>query len=399
MANSIPRRLASIDIFRAVTMFLMIFVNDLWSLKNIPAWLEHTTKNEDGMGLADTVFPAFLFIVGLSIPFAIMAHRAKGDSQKKILTYILTRSFALLLMGVFHVNLEEYNKYDSILPKPIWQILITLGFFLIWLDYSPAMQKTKKQILQGSGILLLAVMALLYKGGDPGHAIWMRPHWWGILGLIGWAYLLGAVIYLFSKQNLIVITAALIFFLWFNVGVNAGWLDPIEHFKRYIWISGDGSMPALTMTGVLIAVIYIKLRDSNKTSQCWWIFSGIALIMLAAGFYYRPQWGISKIRATPSWVLICAGISIFCFLFFIFLIDIKNKQKWFAIIKPAGTSTLTAYLLPYFHYAILNMLGVGFALPLFLRTGGVGIVKSLLYALIIIIITGMLERKRIRLKI
>ena len=58
----LPRRIHSIDVFRAITMFLMIFVNDLWSLKDIPAWLEHTEAAEDGMGFADTIFPAFLFI-------------------------------------------------------------------------------------------------------------------------------------------------------------------------------------------------------------------------------------------------------------------------------------------------------------------------------------------------
>ena len=65
------QRVTSIDILRALTMVLMIFVNDLWSLKNIPAWLEHVERGVDGIGLADVVFPAFLFIVGLSLPFAI----------------------------------------------------------------------------------------------------------------------------------------------------------------------------------------------------------------------------------------------------------------------------------------------------------------------------------------
>ena len=58
--------IASIDILRALTMVLMIFVNDLWSLKDIPAWLGHVESGVDGIGLADIVFPAFLFIVGLS---------------------------------------------------------------------------------------------------------------------------------------------------------------------------------------------------------------------------------------------------------------------------------------------------------------------------------------------
>ena len=83
--RALSQRLASIDVFRALTMLLMIFVNDLGTLTNIPLWLEHTRAEEDGMGLADTVFPAFLFIVGLSIPFAIGNRWAKGVSQNKIL--------------------------------------------------------------------------------------------------------------------------------------------------------------------------------------------------------------------------------------------------------------------------------------------------------------------------
>jgi hypothetical protein len=74
------QRLLSIDIFRALTMFLMIFVNDLWTLKDIPAWLEHVGAKEDGMGLADVVFPVFLFIVGLSIPFAVDKRLAAGEN-------------------------------------------------------------------------------------------------------------------------------------------------------------------------------------------------------------------------------------------------------------------------------------------------------------------------------
>src|SRR5689334_25384277 len=101
---SLPNRIASIDVFRALTMFLMIFVNDLWTLKEIPAWLEHTKAREDGMGLADTVFPAFLFIVGLSIPFAIGSRLSKGQSKQTIFGHILFRGIALLVMGFFHVN-------------------------------------------------------------------------------------------------------------------------------------------------------------------------------------------------------------------------------------------------------------------------------------------------------
>lgn len=395
---SLPTRLASIDVFRALTMFLMIFVNDLWTLRDIPQWLEHTKAAEDGMGLADTVFPAFLFIVGLSIPFAIGGRLAKGVPQPKIITHILTRSIALLIMGLLHVNLENYNSAAAILPKSAWEILLTIGFFLIWLDYPKSWTKQRKMIFQGAGILLLVILATLYRGGDSaGHPSWIKTYWWGILGLIGWSYLLCSLIFLFTKGKLPLLISALILLLLYNIASTAGWLNFLEPAISYIWIIGEGSTGSLTMAGIVAALIYTTLAEKGKHSQYAIILICFALLMLAGGFVLRPFWGISKIRATPSWVMICSGISILFFLLMIWLVDIKNKEKWFTIIRPAGTSTLTAYLLPYIHYPIYSIIGI--SLPLALRTGGIGIIKSLIYALLIILITGVLEKWRIRLKI
>ncbi len=396
---AIPRRLASVDAFRALTMFLMIFVNDLWSLKQIPGWLEHAGKMEDSLGLADTVFPAFLFIVGLSIPFAILTRISKGASRNSTIFHILSRSFALLVMGIFHVNLEEYNKTAAWLPKPWWQIGITIGFFLVWLDYSPRLAQWKRRCLQGSGVLLLILLALVYKGGGPEETGWMRPHWYGILGLIGWSYLLCASIYLIAKDRFGVLVAAFVFFLGFNIADQAGWLDFLDPVRSYVWIVGSGSLPALTMAGVVVAVLYRRMSDKGQRARILPVLAVMSLLVLVAGFAIRPLGGISKIRATPSWVLICTAISIAFFLLLIYLMDIKGRQRWMDPLRPGGTSTLTAYLLPYIHYAIYNLLGVGFALPLVLRTGGIGILKSLIYAFVIILITGVLEKRRIRLSI
>jgi predicted acyltransferase len=393
---SFKQRLASIDVFRALTMFLMIFVNDLWSLTNIPQWLAHTEAAEDGMGLADIVFPAFLFIVGLSIPFAIGSRWSKGASQTNIVGHILVRSLALLVMGLFHVNLESYNSDAALLSKQLWEILLTISFFLIWLDYAPSLSKQKKYTLQGIGIALLAFLAITYKGGENGNTVWLKPHWWGILGLIGWSYLLSSLVFLFSKGKLLALISALIFFTFFNIAAHAGWLHWLEPVRPYIWITGDGSLPALTMAGVVTAVLYSSLAEKGKYNICFMLLLAFGVVMLAGGFAIRPLGGISKIRATPS-VMICTGISILFFTALIWLVDRKNKQNWFAIIKPAGTSTLTAYLLPYIVYPLYILIGIGF--PVFVLNGIVGLIKSLVFALLIILLTGLLAKWRIRLKI
>src|SRR5476651_1465190 len=103
------KRLLSIDVFRAINMFFMIFVNDLSGVRDVPKWIDHVKRYEDGMHFADTIFPLFLFIAGLSIPLAIGRRLSKGESFSSIASYILLRSLALIIMGFFHVNLENYS--------------------------------------------------------------------------------------------------------------------------------------------------------------------------------------------------------------------------------------------------------------------------------------------------
>ncbi|RZS96529.1 DUF5009 domain-containing protein [Cecembia calidifontis] len=394
--SSLPR-IYSIDLFRAITMLLMIFVNDLWTLKGIPRWLGHVEAEVDGMGLADVVFPAFLVIVGLSIPFAISKRIQKGESISDTLTHIFLRTLALLTMGIFHVNLENYNSADSSLSKPIWQILMTVAFFMIWLDNSTYLNKKRNNLIQVTGLLLLGLLAYLYVGGSPENPTWMRFHWWGILGLIGWAYLIASVVYLAFRENIVVYFVFFLFFLFFNSAEKLGWLNFLEPIKPYLWISGNGSIPAFSMAGVIIGVYYKNYLAKGKNDNYWLILGLSASFLILFGLLTRPLWGIHKIGASPSWVSICTGLSFLFLALLIWLADRKGKAVWFDFIKPAGTSTLTCYLIPYIHYALYAMMGL--ALPVFLRTGLVGILKSLLYAFIIVWVTGLLEKKKIRLKI
>jgi predicted acyltransferase len=394
--STLTGRLHSIDVFRAFTMFLMIFVNDLWTLENIPYWLGHMASGEDGLGLADVVFPAFLLIVGLSIPFAIRNRLQKGESLWHLGIHIILRSLALLVMGVYHVNLETYSSV-ALLPKPVWQIAITLGFFMVWLDYKPSISKIKRYSLQGIGLVILASMALLYTGGTPEEPVWMRLQWYGILGLIGWSYLICSFVYLLFRENALLHILALLFFIFFNAAGQLGLLEPLSAIKPYVWIVGEGSMPAFTMAGLVITVYYGKLLKAGKIKAYWVLLGGMAGLMLLFGMMTRPVWGIHKIGSSTSWTTICIGLSILVFAGLIWLVDLKKKKEWFHLIRPAGTSTLTCYLLPYLHYALYSLVGI--SLPLFLRTGVLGLFKSMIYALLIIVLTGLLEKWKLRLKI
>jgi predicted acyltransferase len=377
-------------------MCLMIFVNDFWTLEGVPKWMEHSSAKADAMGLSDVVFPCFLFIVGLSIPFAISNRRQKGDSGGIILFHIGERTFALLLMGIYIVNLENALNGAMSISKHLWSIGMVLAFFLIWNVYKR--NDVRVASLKLLGYIILVSLAVVYKGGTPENPSWMETHWYGILGLIGWSYLICAVMYFLMGDNLILIVAGWLFLVLFNLADFAGMLEFLAPVRKHIWIVGSGSMPAFVMAGVAASVIYRKYMSQSAPGLTYvLILLGLGVIAFAYGFGTRPFWGISKIRATPAWVGICSGISFFAFAFMFWLVDLKRIRSWATILKPAGTATLTCYLIPYLWYAVLALLS--FSLPLFLRTGFVGLVKSFCFALLVIVVTGLINRVGVRLKI
>lgn len=385
-------RLKSIDILRAVTMLLMIFVNDLWSLSGIPAWLEHKPADADGMGLADVVFPAFLFIVGLSVPYAIKARLSKGESRFQVLRHIGERTLALLVMGVFMVNLEYIDQATLPVSKPIWQILMTLAFFLIWNLYQGRiLHGISPVLMKATGWTILLLLAIIYRAPDQGEGTWMHFHWWGILGLIGWGYLFSAVIYLFMGNRPGWLFLILIFFYLLNIN------EFIIPFNVTLKLIVSASNYTLVMGGVLTTAILIQLKEKNKLNYLVPFLIGFAVLFILSGLWTRPEWGISKIRATPSWTAICSGITVFAFGVLYLLSDKLGIYRWSGLIKAAGTSTLTCYLLPYFIYALWTISGI--RVPDLLNTGMIGLLKSLLFALMIIQLTGFMGKLGVRLKI
>ena len=384
-----PNRIYTIDIFRAITMLLMIFVNDLWSLTGVPAWMEHARADQDFLGFSDIVFPCFLFIVGMSVPYAIRNRISKGDSQLRILFHIAVRSVALLIMGFFTVNISDLNVQASGLTREWFQILMVAAFFLIWNVY-PKSDDWKKYLfagMQAFGIGLLIALALLFRGGNEGLGH-MAPQWWGILGLIGWTYLISATLYLFAHRLPWLPIAFWGLFTLLNIADHAHWLKTP--------IPGGGAFQGFAFAGITASLLLDRATSPKKKQKLPLIYAITGIALVIAGLASRNFFIISKIQATPTWVFLCNGIAFGFLALIYFVVDLKGKAKWFGLIKPAGTSTLTCYLIPYVYYSLATY---AFALPAFLKTGIVGLIKSMVYALIVIGITALLGKMKVRLKI
>jgi hypothetical protein len=386
-------RVLSIDILRALTMVLMIFVNDLWSLKDIPSWLGHVEKGVDGIGLADTVFPAFLFLVGMSIPFAFQNRLGKGDTRKDLAVHVILRTAGLLTMGVFLVNGEDINAAATGIPGLLWNVICCTCFLLIWGIYPGKLKPSYVMTLKTFAAMVLLILAIMYRGGE--EAGYLSPKWWGILGLIGWSYLAAGFVYILSGDRIWAVAIAWIMFSLLSIFWHAGMIPAFLKFIPHSIIGGTEA--GLAVGGVLTSMVFrhYLLMGNNRGLTAVLLAFGALLVFLS--ILVRPYWGLAKLGATPAWLFLCSAFTIFSFVTVYWLVDVWNKASWFDMIKPAGTDTLLTYLIPYYAYATTALLGIH--LPQFLLSGFTGLIKSFVFALLCVYTTKLLTGLGVRIKL
>src|SRR3954468_8624173 len=163
------QRILSVDAFRGITILVMVFVNELAGMRNIPAWMKHMPADADAMSFVDVVFPAFLFIVGMAIPFAINTRLKKGDSFEQLQQHILFRTLGLLVLGFFLVNAEGgYNESLMHMSINLWALLVFVAAILIWKVYYTK-NKVLIYTLRAIGFIGLILLAVIYRKDDGTH--------------------------------------------------------------------------------------------------------------------------------------------------------------------------------------------------------------------------------------
>ena len=396
MENGIfAKRNESIDILRGLTMLLMVFVNDLWSVGGVPHFLEHFEVFEDGMGVADIVFPMFLFAMGMSIPYALESRFSKGCSGESTLGHILSRTFALVMMGAFTVNSE--GDFYSVLGygKNVYRLLIVLAFFLVWNNYGKDFKW--RRWLQAAGTAILVFLAFTVRTANGGY---FNCQWWGILGLIGWAYCFNAVTYLLVRRRPMRVAVVWLSLCLVNLLVTkmhdgtqilAG-RSLLTDMAGVLKI-GNGAFTLMATGGMLFSLLEDRVTSCGK-SRALYAVSAAALLAFAATVL-RTWWPVSKLLSTLPWCLYVTAISIALYVLLRSL-ESRGRTGWFRPLKASGTATLTVYMMPYILYALRGILGI--STPEWV-SGPVGLLKCALFSLLCVALTSLLVRFRIKLKI
>ena len=347
-----PGRLACLDAFRGLDILIMIFVNYIAGMRASPSWLQHAADGADTYTITDLVFPGFLFIVGVAIPLALQKRMPNGAHRWKLVGHILSRTAALLFLGILTVNEHGYSAADTGLPKCWWYFLSYMAVIVFWNIYPRPDKASKLRLYLGLRIAagaLLIVLVLIFRGRtQDGTMTMIQTSWWGILGLIGWSYVACSFTYLLTRGNRTALMGAMGFMIALYIGVRHGALDflgPAVH--NFIHIESNfGSHAAIVTAGMIIGTLFVPGGDirEHKPRMKFMFFLGAGTLL--AGYLLRPLHGISKEQATESYALVSAGICCLVLLGCYYLMDVRGVKRWADFLLPIGVNPLLAYILP-----------------------------------------------------
>jgi predicted acyltransferase len=373
-APSSPR-LAGIDLLRGLTVAVMILVNEWAGVAGLPGWLKHMPADADAMSVVDMVFPAFLFIVGLSLPMALQA-RLDAAGRRATLQHVAERTLALLVAGLFMVNAEMAPAGFNAAG---WLLAAFAAIFLMWGSVRGGPPLPGPWRL--AGLALLGACNGYYPGG-------MAVHWWGILGLIGWAYGLAALLFVLAGRDarlplaLAGLAGCVAWYAWAAPQLGGG---------------AHATHTALVLAGLATAVLLHDPQHMLAPDRATRAALLLAFLLLAVGFSLRPHFALSKIHATPSWGLVCAGATLLLYLVMRPLAEAAPGRAALALLGDAARHPLLAYLLPFVIGAVLTLLH--WSWPAALSSGAAGLARGVALLAGVLVLLRLLLRAGLRLKL
>jgi predicted acyltransferase len=127
-----PKRLLSLDVARGITIAFMIMVNNnggrgSWGFMNHAAW--------NGLTATDLVFPTFVFVMGVSVVFAIEARLARGVTRGQLVRHTVQRAIILCLLGIvvnsFPFFELEHMRFYGVLQR-IAVCYLAVSLLYLW---------------------------------------------------------------------------------------------------------------------------------------------------------------------------------------------------------------------------------------------------------------------------
>ena len=318
-----PPRLLSLDVFRGITVAAMILVNNPGDWGHIYPPLEHAEWN--GCTPTDLIFPFFLFIVGVSISFALGSKKEIEADHNKLLWTAAKRTLILFCLGLVIHSFRTLLK-DPSLVLPTLRIpgvlqRIALVFFITAVFFVKTSTKTQFRALVAILISYWIIMAFIPVPG-------------------------------YGPANLEKET---------NMGA---WIDRGIFSEAHLWSASKtwdpegllGTLPAVAtgLFGLLVGT-WLKRKDRDDAVKISWMFS-IGFLAVILGLVWDLFFPINKALWTSSYVLFAGGLATISLAFCYWIIDVnryKSATKPFVVF---GVNAIAVFFLSAIIPQIINLI-------------------------------------------
>ncbi len=280
-------RLVSLDAFRGLTIAAMILVNNPGSWANVYAPLLHADWH--GWTPTDLIFPFFLFIVGVAVPFSFAKRLARGDSRAELWRHVGVRSALIVAIGLFLSGFPTFDLSTIRIP--------------------------------------------------------------GVLQRIGVVYLLAASAYLFAGATArVAVTALCLFGYWALMalvpvpGSTAGDLSPDGNLAAYLdrllmdghlWSQSrtwdpEGLLSTLPAVATTLLGIFTGewLRSERPRLLKVYGLVGAGSLAVVVGSLWDVAFPINKNLWTSSYVIFTAGAGLLTLGLCYWLVDVRGRRRW-----------------------------------------------------------------------
>ena len=317
-------RLLSLDILRGITIAVMILVDNPGTWESVYAPLRHAEWN--GLTPTDLVFPFFMFIMGVSMSFALS--RFEHHFSHNFITRLMRRTVILFLLGVF---LSWFSLLCFGVEHPLEHIRI-LG----------VLQRLALAYCFGS-LLIIGIRR-------PMNLVWISA-----ILLIGYYILLmlGNGFEL-SEQNIIAVTDR--------------WLLGENHMYRkwlsdnsYIFFDPEGVLSTLPCISQVIIGYFCGniLREKTEIHDRLLQISILGTVLIVIGLLFSYGCPLNKRVWSPAFVLVTCGFASLFLVFLTWVVDIKKRHKWGYVFHVFGTNPLFIYVVAGVLTTMLAVIPVG----------------------------------------
>jgi predicted acyltransferase len=313
----------SLDLFRGATIAGMILVNNAGDEASSYWPLKHAQWN--GWTPTDLVFPFFLFIVGVAMPFSFSARLKRGASKRELLRHVLWRGVVLFALGMFlngfpdQYHLASWRVYGVLQRIAICYVISAI--LALWADW-------RGWIVTIAGCLV-------------GYWLLMR-----FVPVPGFGVPTHNIPLLDPDRNL----AA-----WLDRRLLAGHL--YERTRDPEGVLSTIPAVATSLLGILAGQWLRSARSAQSKAAGMALFGVIGVV---AGKILDLGFPINKKLWTSSYVIFTAGLALLCLALCYWIVDVKKwRGLWTKPLLVFGMNAIAAYVFAEAISGLLDRLHTG----------------------------------------